>query len=206
MVTTKKTSFPSLHSDQGHGLTKVWSKQEKKQITKLQNKEGLNASKSLGERGWEEGGLLEEGFNSQSVDISPKIIFTPKICSFCHQLLLVAYALFVVKSTRVPRLGGGAGGSSQSWQCQDSESFCYSHPSLTAAVVTASHWHYVHLTFTSSEFAQLMLQQLRQVYTKSCNYKIANNLDHVQTSRCVHIHHVQTRHCVHIHHVQTSTF
>ena len=46
----------------------------------------------------------------------------------------------------------------------------------------------------------------RQVYTKSCNYKIANNLDHVQTSRCVHIHHVQTRHCVHIHHVQTSTF
>ena len=142
MVTTKKTSFPSLHSDQGHGLTKVWSKQEKKQITKLQNKEGLNASKSLGERGWEEGGLLEEGFNSQSVDISPKIIFTPKICSFCHQLLLVAYALFVVKSTRVPRLGGRAGGSCQSWQCQDSESFCYSHPSLTAAVVTASHWHY----------------------------------------------------------------
>ena len=51
-----------------------------------------------------------------------------------------------------------------------------------------------------------MLQKLRQVYTKSCNYKIANNLDHVQTSRCVHIHHVQTRHCVHIHHVQTSTF
>ena len=85
MVTTKKTSFPSLHSDQGHGLTKVWSKQEKKQITKLQNKEGLNASKSLGERGWEEGGLLEEGFNSQSVDISPIIIFTPKICSLPHQ-------------------------------------------------------------------------------------------------------------------------
>ena len=100
----------------------------------------------------------------------------------------------------------GAGGSSQSWQCQDSESFCYSHPSLTAAVVTASHWHYVHLTFTSSEFAQLMLQQLRQVYTKSCNYKIANNLDYVQTSRCVHIHYVQTRHCVHIVYVQTSTF
>ena len=95
MVTTKKTSFPSLHSDQGHGLTKVWSKQEKKQITKLQNKEGLNASKSLGERGWEEGGLLEEGFNSQSVDISPKIIFTPKICSFRHQLLLVAFTHFL---------------------------------------------------------------------------------------------------------------
>ena len=82
MVTTKKTSFPSLHSDQGHGLTKVWSKQEKKQITNLQNKEGLNASKLLGERRWEEGGLLEEGFNSQSVDMSPKIIFTPKYVSF----------------------------------------------------------------------------------------------------------------------------
>ena len=49
-----------------------------------------------------------------------------------------------------------------------------------------------------------MLQQLRQVYTKSCNYKIANNLDYVQTSRCVHIHYVQTRHCVHIVYVQTS--
>ena len=98
MVTTKKTSFPSLHSDQGHGLTKVWSKQEKKQITKLQNKEGLNASKSLGERGWEEGGLLEEEFNSQSVDISPKIIFTPKICLFRHQLLLVAFTHFLLSN------------------------------------------------------------------------------------------------------------
>ena len=46
--------------------------------------------------------------------------------------------------------------------------------------------------------------RLRQVYTKSCNYKIANNLDYVQTSRCVHIHYVQTRHCVHIVYVQTS--
>ena len=69
MVTTKKTSFPSLHSDQGHGLTKVWSKQEKKQITKLQNKEGLNASKSLGERRWEEGGLLEEGITPAEQDM-----------------------------------------------------------------------------------------------------------------------------------------
>ena len=34
MATTKITSFPSLHSDQGHGLTKVWSPQEKQQITK----------------------------------------------------------------------------------------------------------------------------------------------------------------------------
>ena len=82
MVTTKKTSFPSLHSDQGHGLTQVWSKQEKKQITNLQNKEGLNASTSLGERRWEEGELLEGGFYSQSVDMSPKIIFTPQYVSF----------------------------------------------------------------------------------------------------------------------------
>ena len=59
MVTTKKTSFPSLHSDQGHGLTKVWSKQEKKQITKLQNKEGLNASK--GEGGGSKGGSWKRG-------------------------------------------------------------------------------------------------------------------------------------------------
>ena len=81
MVTTKKTSFPSLHSDQGHGLTKVWSKRNKSQNYK-RKKEGLNASKSLGERRWEEGGLLEEGFNSQSVDISPKIIFTPKYVRF----------------------------------------------------------------------------------------------------------------------------
>ena len=68
-MTTKITSFPSLHSDQGHGLTKVWSKQEKKQITKLQNKEGLNASKSLGERRWEEGGLLEEGITPAEPDV-----------------------------------------------------------------------------------------------------------------------------------------
>ena len=47
------------------------------------------------------------------------------------------YALFVVKSTRVPRLGGGAGGSSQSRQCQDSESFCYSHPSLSITLLGA---------------------------------------------------------------------
>ena len=74
------------------------------------------------------------------------------------------------------------------------------HPECLKAPFT-SIWSFG--TFTSSEFAQLMLQQLRQVYTKSCNYKISNNLDYVQTSRCVHIHHVQTRHCVHIHHVQT---
>ena len=132
-----------------------------------------------------------------------QLTFPQKYCSFRHQLLRVAFTHFL--SSNPPECQDwGAGGSSQSWQCQDSESFCYSHPSLTAAVVTASHWHYVHLTFTSSEFAQLMLQQLRQVYTKSCNYKIANNLDYVQTSRCVHIHYVQTRHCVHIVYVQTS--
>ena len=65
------------------------------------------------------------------------------------------------------------------------------HPECLKAPFT-SIWSFD--TFTRSEFAQLMmLQQLRQVYTKSCNYKITNNLDHVQTSRCVHIHHVQTR-------------
>ena len=77
------------------------------------------------------------------------------------------------------------------------------HPECLKAPFT-SIWSFE--TFTSSEFSQLMLQQLRQVYTKSCNYKTANNLDYVQTSRCVHIHYVQTRHCVHIHYVQTSTF
>ena len=74
------------------------------------------------------------------------------------------------------------------------------HPECLKAPFT-SIWSFE--TFTSSEFSQLMLQQLRQVYTKSCNYKTANNLDYVQTSRCVHIHYVQTRHCVHIHYVQT---
>ena len=68
MVTTKKTSFPSLHSDQGHGLTKVWSKRNKSQNYK-RKKEGLNASKSLGERRWEEGGLLEEGITPAEPDV-----------------------------------------------------------------------------------------------------------------------------------------
>ena len=77
------------------------------------------------------------------------------------------------------------------------------HPECLKAPFT-SIWSFE--TFTSSEFSQLMLQQLRQVYTKSCNCKTANNLDYVQTSRCVHIHYVQTRHCVHIVYVQTSTF
>ena len=68
--------------------------------------------------------------------------------------------------------------------------FFSTHPECLKAPFT-SIWSFE--TFTSSEYSQLMLQQLRQLYTKSCNYKIANNLDHVQTSRCVHIHHVQTR-------------
>ena len=33
-MTTKITSFSSSHSDQGHGLTKVWSPKEKQQITR----------------------------------------------------------------------------------------------------------------------------------------------------------------------------
>ena len=108
MVTTKKTSFPSLHSDQGHGLTKVWSKRNKSQNYK-RKKEGLNASKSLGERRWEEGGLLEEGFNSQSVDISPKIIFTPKYVRFvinCCESHLRTFCRQIHQSAKI----GGRGG------------------------------------------------------------------------------------------------
>ena len=157
-----------------------------------------------GKGGGRKGGSWKRGLILNQLTFPQKLSLPQNMFVSSSIVASRIYAFFVIKYTRVPRLGGGAGGSSQSWQCQDSESFCYSHPSLTAAVVTASsHWHYKHLTFTSSEFAQLMLQQLRQVYTKSCNCKIANNLDHVQTSRCVHIHHVQTRHCVHIHHVQT---
>ena len=40
-------------------------------------------------------------------------------------------ALFVAKSTSVPGLGGGGGGLSQSWQCQDFGSSGYCNPSLT---------------------------------------------------------------------------
>ena len=116
------------------------------------------------------------------------------------------YALFVVKSTRVPRLGGGGVEPILAmpgfWELllQPPLPYCSSCDSFTLALCTLT----LTFTITSSEFAQLMLQQLRQVYTKSCNYKIANNLDYVQTSRCVHIHYVQTRHCVHIVYVQTS--
>ena len=110
MVTTKKTSFPSLHSDQGHGLTKVWSKRNKSQNYK-RKKEGLNASKSLGERRWEEGGLLEEGFNSQSVDISPKIIFTPKYVGFvinCCESHLRTFCRQIHQSAKIGGRGGRA--------------------------------------------------------------------------------------------------
>ena len=110
MVTTKKTSFPSLHSDQGHGLTKVWSKRNKSQNYK-RKKEGLNASKSLGERRWEEGGLLEEGFNSQSVDISPKIIFTPKYVRFvinCCESHLRTFCRQIHQSAKIGGRGGQA--------------------------------------------------------------------------------------------------
>ena len=48
------------------------------------------------------------------VNISPqKVMFTPKYVDLCALSSVVAsriYALFVVKSTRVPRLGGGGGG------------------------------------------------------------------------------------------------
>ena len=69
-MTTKITSFPSLHSDQGHGLTKVRSQQEKQQITKQnKTKEAFNASESIRERRGEEGGLLEEGVTSAEPDV-----------------------------------------------------------------------------------------------------------------------------------------
>ena len=42
-------------------------------------------------------------------------------------------ALFVAKSTSVPGLGGGGGGLSQSWQCQDFGSSGYGNPSLREA-------------------------------------------------------------------------
>ena len=45
------------------------------------------------------------------------------------------YALFVAKSTSVPGLGGGGGGLSQSWQCQDFGSSGYCNPSLTMIVM-----------------------------------------------------------------------
>ena len=43
------------------------------------------------------------------------------------------YALFVAKSTSVPGFGGGGGGLSQSWQCQDFGSSGYGNPSLMVA-------------------------------------------------------------------------
>ena len=58
---------------------------------------------------------------SQLVNISPTLF-----------LLIVAsriYALFVAKSTSVPGLGGGGGGLSQSWQCQDFDSTYFVNPS-----------------------------------------------------------------------------
>ena len=76
------------------------------------------------------------------VNISPKkVMFTPKYVDLRALSSVVAsriYALFVVKSTRVPRLGGG--GSSQSWQCQDFHGFCCSHPSLSFQVC----WFSIH--------------------------------------------------------------
>ena len=49
----------------------------------------------------------------------PKMVIYALFTSKCRESHLRA---FVVKSTRVPGLGQGGGGSSQSWQCQDFES------------------------------------------------------------------------------------
>ena len=59
----------------------------------------------------------------------PKMVIYALFTSKCRESHLRA---FVVKSTRVPGLGQGGGGSSQSWQCQDFHGACYSIPSLTA--------------------------------------------------------------------------
>ena len=69
------------------------------------------------------------------VKIFCKMIFTPKYVDLRVLSSIVAsriYAFFVVKSTRVSRLGGG--GSSQSWQCQDFHGFCSRHPSLRVGI------------------------------------------------------------------------
>ena len=66
-MTTKITSFPSLHSDQGHGLTKVGSPQEKQQITKQKIKlkrpsmPQSRSGKGGGRKGgsWKRGSLLQ---------------------------------------------------------------------------------------------------------------------------------------------------
>ena len=71
----------------------------------------------------------------QLVNNFSKIIFTPKYVDSRALLSIVAsriYALFVVKSTSVPKLGGGE--SSQFWQCQDFESACYPNSSLIKVI------------------------------------------------------------------------
>ena len=58
----------------------------------------------------------------------PKMVIYALFTSKCRESHLRA---FVVKSTRVPGLGQGGGGSSQSWQCQDFHGACSCNPSLT---------------------------------------------------------------------------
>ena len=83
-----------------------------------------------------------------------KVMFTPEYVDLRALLSIVAsriYAFFVVKFTRVPRLGGGEGGSSQSWQCQDFHGFCYSHPSLTRHIFSSSKFQLLRPPFLPSQ-------------------------------------------------------
>ena len=76
----------------------------------------------------------------QLVNNFSKIIFTPKYVDSRALSSIVAsqiYALFVVKSTSVPKFWGmGWGGSSQFWQCQDFESAYFANLSLSQSVST----------------------------------------------------------------------
>ena len=54
------------------------------------------------------------------------------IYTLCHQFPRVAFTHFCSEIHQCARIGARGGGSSQSWQCQDFENFCYSNPSLRA--------------------------------------------------------------------------
>merc|ERR1711989_100564 len=69
-----------------------------------------------------------EHFSPKSNHSLPKMVIYALFTSKCRESHLRA---FVVKSTRVPGLGQGGGGSSQSWQCQDFHGACSTNPSLS---------------------------------------------------------------------------
>ena len=85
----------------------------------------------------------------QLVNIShKKIIFTPKyvnLCTFTVKMLQVAFTRFCRQIHHSARIGVRGWGSSQSWQCQDFETFLYGNPSLkegyTPLLVAAQEGH-----------------------------------------------------------------